>query len=250
MKYSEENIFTLLQRIGVCAGSPVFRHGNYSQIQLHNGVWPNICFDLCLDEDLLDLEIAEIQNRIDQNLTPPVFMCCPGKVSDKTLEKLRETASGAAKWAAMTLNLQNWNYAPKDSDIEIVHVRTAAEMQDWCHISNESLVGEAGIDESLFQKLKDDKDFGFFLAVRNGKPVAACMSFKSGGKGGLYLVATLKKWRGFGYGREVTEYAIHHLKLQGVEEIHLQATEDGESVYKRIGFVKYGDVEVFNLRGE
>lgn len=127
-------------------------------------------------------------------------------------------------------------------------VASETELKSWCRISNESLKGNTSIHYGLFTRLLTDPDFGFFLAFLDHEPVAAAMSFSSGSSAGLYLVSTVEKYRGNGFGAAITASAIEHLKSRGVSEIHLQATVPGQPVYTKLGFSQEGKIHVFNLK--
>jgi len=58
----------------------------------------------------------------------------------------------------------------------------------------------------------------------------------SGLKGYIGSMATLDPWRRQGIGRRITEHLISGLAERGVTEIELHATENGESIYRAIGF--------------
>ncbi|WP_262982495.1 GNAT family N-acetyltransferase [Rhodococcus sp. MTM3W5.2] len=51
-----------------------------------------------------------------------------------------------------------------------------------------------------------------------------------------------------GYGTAVTLAAIDHVRREGAERVVLQASEDGASVYERIGFTPVGTYTEYALR--
>lgn len=248
LRYSEENIFTMLCRIGQHAGAPV-SGDRYRQVLIGESIWPNLCFDLRLDEVLIDHEIAQIKHRIAHHLSPPVCMFTPGILSDATFQRFEKAASGYGSWTAMSLKVDpEKSYLIENKWIRTSLVSSETQLKSWCRISNESLKGNSFIHHGLFTRLLADPDFGFFLAFLENEPVAAAMSFSSGASAGLYLVSTVEKYRGNGFGAEITASAIEHLKSRGISEIHLQATSPGQPVYTKLGFSQEGKIHVFNLK--
>jgi ribosomal protein S18 acetylase RimI-like enzyme len=59
----------------------------------------------------------------------------------------------------------------------------------------------------------------------------------SGLRGYIGSMATEEEWRRQGIGRHVVECVIEILRGRGVSEIDLHTTEDGEGLYRAVGFV-------------
>lgn len=58
----------------------------------------------------------------------------------------------------------------------------------------------------------------------------------SGTYGWLEQVATVPDARGHGHARACVEACLQWLREQGVAEVQMQATEDGEPLYRELGF--------------
>jgi GNAT superfamily N-acetyltransferase len=70
----------------------------------------------------------------------------------------------------------------------------------------------------------------------DGQPAAAALALLSHGIAGLYWVGTRPDARGHGLGAAVTSAAARWAFDHGARAVILQASEQGESVYRRMGF--------------
>ena len=74
------------------------------------------------------------------------------------------------------------------------------------------------------------------LARLGGGAVAAALSLSAGGVGGIQLVGTVPAARGHGVGELITRWAAQAGFDSGAPAVVLEASEDGEPLYRRLGF--------------
>ncbi len=84
--------------------------------------------------------------------------------------------------------------------------------------------------------LRQDCPMRLFVGYLNGLAVAASELFLGGGVAGLYGVATRVQFRRRGIGIALTWAAADEARRLGITTATLQASEDGQSVYARLGF--------------
>ncbi len=65
------------------------------------------------------------------------------------------------------------------------------------------------------------------------------------GVAGLYSLATLKEFRGRGFGSAMTAHALSVARDLGMRGIALQASSDGLQIYERAGFRAIGESREF-----
>jgi ribosomal protein S18 acetylase RimI-like enzyme len=75
-----------------------------------------------------------------------------------------------------------------------------------------------------------------FLGTADGVPAAASSLLLADGVAALYNVGTLEEHRGRGLGRAISLAALHAGREAGRAWGVLQATPDGEPVYRKLGF--------------
>ncbi len=79
----------------------------------------------------------------------------------------------------------------------------------------------------------------YYLASRDGQPVASALLFLGGGAAGIYNVATVPNARRQGIGAAVTVAALRAARDLGHTLGVLQSSQMGENVYRRLGFQEY-----------
>jgi ribosomal protein S18 acetylase RimI-like enzyme len=75
-----------------------------------------------------------------------------------------------------------------------------------------------------------------YVGYVDGQPVAASQLSMTGDVAGIYYVATLKEFRGRGFGEAMTWRAIQDGAKAGCDVAILQASDMGRPIYERMGF--------------
>jgi ribosomal protein S18 acetylase RimI-like enzyme len=81
----------------------------------------------------------------------------------------------------------------------------------------------------------------------DGEIVGTSALFDRHGVAGVYVVTTARGYRGRGIGAALTTAALRSGYERGLEVATLQASSDGERLYRRMGFQRVGQYEQFSL---
>jgi GNAT superfamily N-acetyltransferase len=129
-------------------------------------------------------------------------------------------------------------------------VRGPAESGQWVQAVAEgypipSSMARLFSPESLGADTEPGASVQFFVILRDGRPVSASMMYLAAGVAGMYFVATVPDERGKGLGSYVTAEPLRIARRLGYGVAVLQASPQGETVYRKLGFEQYASVPVF-----
>jgi hypothetical protein len=102
-----------------------------------------------------------------------------------------------------------------------------------------------------FHEVFDDtipsREFRCWVGYRGELPVATAATLVSDGVIGLYNVASIPGEQRKGYGEAITRHAVAEAaKESGLRRVILQATSQGERLYRKLGFREVSRLIVFN----
>jgi ribosomal protein S18 acetylase RimI-like enzyme len=115
-------------------------------------------------------------------------------------------------------------------DFKAVFVSTY-QIPDWA--------GQAWVDATRHLGI-GKTPWRMFVGYLEGEPVATNMLFNGGGVASVYAVATLPKAQGRGIGGAIMLQPLLDARDQGYRHAALFSTEEGFSVYRRLGFADTG----------
>jgi GNAT superfamily N-acetyltransferase len=90
----------------------------------------------------------------------------------------------------------------------------------------------------------EDKASTYFIACRNGEPVASSLLYLGAGVAGLYWIGTIPKARRQGIATALTRHTLQYAQNLGYNRAILQASDAGVPIYLSLGFKAYCRIEV------
>lgn len=228
-------------------GKQIIKTESHEYCHFPDSVWPNINFNLKIKAKKLDSWISQIQRNIKEEQSPVFLMCNTLDTSPDLMIQLKKYQANNPHWAAMTYDLKKTIHIKKLENFEIKQIKTLTEIDDWCYVLEQSLMKQRKIEKQLLYKVAKSEIIEFYMGYENGIPVTASMLFKDGDWAGIYCVGTLPEYERKGYGKAATLFAMQKGLERGCTAAVLQATQAGERVYDKIGYVNRGRIELFNL---
>jgi len=134
-------------------------------------------------------------------------------------------------------------------ELELVHVSTSAEVEEFEAVSVRGFGAENDtIEPGTIHPpaILDDPAMEMFIGRVDGEPVAAAMGYPTEAAVGVFGVTTIACARRRGYGAAVTRAAM--LTETGLPSV-LAPSEEGESVYLRLGFEHVGELSIWVKEG-
>lgn len=141
--------------------------------------------------------------------------------------------------AMMALDLRGWQPPVQPADWQPATVEELARINDAAYPWR-----DGSMERAVLASAYDDEEF--LLYITEGASVLGIND--CAGDAGVFLVATLPEARGGGLSTALLAAAMVDARDRGCDVSTLQATKMGEPVYARLGYQRFGAIQMWEKR--
>jgi GrpB-like predicted nucleotidyltransferase (UPF0157 family)/predicted acetyltransferase len=219
-----------------------------------NSGLPDDTFNYILDADFSSAEanrkILEVTNYFTQTNIPFSWWVSPFDNPHDLPEYLeRNDYQNTENNTAMYFDLDKWDgHVPSLPELKIIRARDEKTLHDFALV--------LANDEKSFKQyfswiasvLTDDDPIEYYVGYVNDKPVVRGLSCYFAQVAGLHWLSTAPDERRKGYGAAMQQYRLKRAKELGYHIAVLQASSEGYSLYKYLGYKECGVFREFKLK--
>ncbi len=148
---------------------------------------------------------------------------------------------------AMALSLDALSDAVPVSGLEVRRVCSADELDTFARLSAANWDPPDEQVLAFYRKtasalLSDEAPQWLYVGYLDGEPVATAEATVQAGTVGLFNIATRPAFRGRGIGSLMTWQPLRDARAAGCDLGVLQAAAAGVGIYRRLGFVSFGEI--------
>jgi ribosomal protein S18 acetylase RimI-like enzyme len=221
--------------------------GGFEFVRHEGFAWPNMAYRPGRSGPVGRAELKVLKESMASGSCPKLLVIDGEGMTEEVRGALAEERFiGATEWINMALPVGPVAGAGKDGLLECrkIDADDPEEWGRWASVVSGVLFKNVALDPLLFCQQAIKKKFTLITGYADGEAVATCLLY-FGTAAGLYMVATLPKVQGKGYGRRLMEYAQAEAVARGYKYVVLHSTKAGLNFYNRLGFSSFGKLFLY-----
>lgn len=231
-----KNLFEFWTAIGKLSQTFI-KADDYQAVYALDSEWPNRVFNVN-NNTMVFKDIAAL-SKVEK---------LPEKIAAKAPNGFRKSKDIVYVSALTNMALSRVDIPiRKETYSNIFQVVTEDDAQDFSISATMAFGYKVGNALSI-SIAKDLENIQIFLYKEN-TIVLGCgiIFFDSLNNAGLHMIGTVPEGRGKGIGSKMTQFLLLKAKEKGVANVVLHASAMGKSIYEKLGFKAYGNLETFKV---
>lgn len=230
------NLYELWEQIGNLTNR-LSKTDSYSAVSMDDSDWPNRIFNLKNKTDALEeVLLLSQEGKLPEIITIP------------KPNSLKSNPNFECIFGQKNMALDLKSYANElSTNPNIKRVRTKKDCIDFAKTASESFGYK--VDFNVIHKmLSEPETIRLFIYEEKGESLGCgIVFFDSNQNAGLHMIGTLPQGRGKGIGKSMTERLLLEAKENQMNFCVLHASLMGESIYRKLGFVPYKEIETYKI---
>jgi ribosomal protein S18 acetylase RimI-like enzyme len=238
----KENLWHLYHTVSGHLALPSKSTGAIHYSRSKPSPWPDFIYGTDLNKLAQD-QTADIISGMEQGELPPFWITSP---DCPFLESPLPGLLGlklVMKWPAMICRLPSGK-SFQVKNLVLNQMENATDMAQWFAFVQDHLFN-GKIFEEKYHGLQQATGLQFYAAMQGPNIVSTAMIFKDGITAGLYMVAVDQKMRGHGVGTWMVQNLMKRLYANNIAFVVLEANNNSELFYRKIGFENVGNFEIY-----
>jgi len=230
------NLYELWEQIGQLSNK-LYKTDNYSSVTMDDSDWPNRIFNFKNEEDALEEVVKLSQNG---KLSEMIAITEPLDLDENHKFEF------VLRQRNMALDLQS-----KTNELSvnpnIKEVKTKKDSIDFAQTASKAF-GYRVDSNLIYNIVKNLKTIRLFIYQENNESLGCgSVFFDSNKNAGLHMIGTLSKGRGKGIGKSMTERLLVEARNNNMNFCVLNASLMGESIYRKLGFESYNEINTYKI---
>ncbi|HET6559132.1 MAG TPA: GNAT family N-acetyltransferase [Prolixibacteraceae bacterium] len=241
------NLFAFYDQVAQCKDIYAESHDCWSVIRNNPGTWPGIIYHV--SADLFQNERShELFEKVRSGIYPEVLIATDENIRQMDPFLRSQGFYPFMAWKGMAREYTDQMQAPLlPQNVQVVTLDKPEDREQWVKIVSNELINPTLFDQALTESLRARPGIELYLLKHEGEGVSTLMAYDSGDSTGLYMIATSNSARRKGFGHMLVQQIVWQMNRQSKNPIILHATQKGEGLYAKSGFVPYNQFFLYRF---
>lgn len=241
------NLYAFYDQVARCKGIYAESQDLWSVIKNDTGTWPGIIYRVSADL-FQNVRSHELFEKVRSGIYPEVLIATDENIRQMDPFLRAQGFYPFMAWKGMAKEYTDEIQAPSLPDnVQVVTLDQPQDREQWVKIVSDELISPTLFDQALIESLLVRPGVELYLLKQYGEGVSTLLSYDSGDSTGLYMIATSKSAQRKGFGHMLVQQIVLQMNRQSKKPIILHATQKGEGLYAKSGFVPYNQFFLYRF---